>query len=228
MASPDEFTGPATELLQSLIRNACVNDGSPESGEEVRNADVLQTFLEGTGLDVERYTAAPGRDSLVCRIEGTDPDAPSLCLMGHTDVVPVNRDGWSRDPFDAGIRDGRIYGLGTADMKSFLAVALLAASQFRSSQLKAPLTILGTADEESTMSGARALAETGGPLGRFAVIGEPTDLRPVNAHKGIVMEGIRLTGQSGHSSNPAPSSISTNLGTMIPAIRSPSDRIQTR
>ena len=56
MASPDEFTGPTTELLQSLIRNACVNDGTPDSGEETRNSDLLLTYIEGAGLDVERFT----------------------------------------------------------------------------------------------------------------------------------------------------------------------------
>jgi acetylornithine deacetylase len=65
------------------------------------------------------------------------------------------------------------------------------------------LTVLATADEESGMFGARALAEAGRPLGRFAVIGEPTSLRPVRMHKGVMMEAIRITGRSGHSSNPA-------------------------
>ena len=93
------LTGETVELLQVMIRNACVNDGRPESGDETRNADTLQHFLEGAGLETERYTAVHGRESIVARIEGTDPDAPSLCLMGHTDVVPVSPDGWSRDPF---------------------------------------------------------------------------------------------------------------------------------
>ena len=86
----EQLTGEVTELLQELIRNQCVNDGTPESGEEARNADMLQAYLEGTGLDVERFEPMPGRGSLVARIEGSDPAAPSLCLMGHTDVVPVN------------------------------------------------------------------------------------------------------------------------------------------
>ena len=87
------------ELLQVMIRNRCVNDGTPGSGDEARNADALTAYLEGAGLDVERYEAAPGRVSLVARIEGGDPQAPSLCLCGHTDVVPVDVAGWSRDPF---------------------------------------------------------------------------------------------------------------------------------
>ena len=61
MASPDEFTGPTTELLQALIRNECVNDGTPDSGEETRNADLLVQYLEGAGLEVERFT--PSRDA---------------------------------------------------------------------------------------------------------------------------------------------------------------------
>ena len=82
------FTGETTELLQALIRNGCVNDGTPDSGGERRNADLLATYLEGAGLDVERFTARSDRTSIVARIQGSDPDAPKLCLMGHTDVGP--------------------------------------------------------------------------------------------------------------------------------------------
>ena len=98
MASDKEArTQTTVELLQTLIRNACVNDGTPTSGNEVRNSDALETFLEGPGIDIETFEPTPGRKSLVARIAGTDPNAPSLCLMGHTDVVPVNPDGWDRD-----------------------------------------------------------------------------------------------------------------------------------
>ncbi len=77
----NDVTGEVTDLLQHLIRNACVNDGGPESGEESRNADVLTSYLEGAGIDLEHYEPVPGRASLVGRIEGRDPDAPSLLLM---------------------------------------------------------------------------------------------------------------------------------------------------
>src|SRR5437868_11839138 len=80
-AAVDDVTGEVTELLQQLIRNACVNDGAPDSGEESRNADVLGSYLEGSGIDAERYEPVGGRASLVGRIEGRDPDAPSLLLM---------------------------------------------------------------------------------------------------------------------------------------------------
>ena len=91
MTAPiDRRLSETIELLQELIRNTYVNDGSPGSGEEWRSADVLQGFLEGTDLDLERYEPTPGRTSLVARLEGSDPHAPTLCLMGHTDVVPVS------------------------------------------------------------------------------------------------------------------------------------------
>lgn len=150
------LTGETVELLQAMIRNACVNDGTEASGEEVRNADALEHFLEGSGLDIERYTSIPGRDSIVARIEGTDPDAPSLCLMGHTDVVPVSPSGWSRDPFGGELirsADGveEIWGRGALDMlnlTSSMAVAFrhLARSGFRP---RGDLIYFGVADEEA-------------------------------------------------------------------------------
>ncbi len=150
------LTGETVELLQTMIRNACVNDGRPESGDETRNADTLQHFLEGAGLATERYTSVHGRESIVARIEGSDPDAPSLCLMGHTDVVPVSRDGWSRDPFGGELvrnSDGveEVWGRGAVDMlnlTSSMAVAFrhLARSGFKP---KGDLIYFGVADEEA-------------------------------------------------------------------------------
>ena len=99
-----------------MIRNACVNDGTAESGQEVRNADLLADYLAGAGIDIETFETAPGRTSLVTRIEGTDPDAPRLCLMGHTDVVPVTPEGWDRDPFGGELIGDEIWGRGAVDM----------------------------------------------------------------------------------------------------------------
>ena len=77
MAETEELTNQTVDLLQALIRNQCVNDGTPGSGQEVRNADLLATWLEGSGLDLQRYEPTPGRTSLVARIEGSDSSAPS-------------------------------------------------------------------------------------------------------------------------------------------------------
>ncbi len=111
-----QLTGESTELLQTLIRSACVNDGDADSGHESRNTNVLRAYLEGPGVDVQEYAPRPGRTALVARLDGTDPAAPTICLMGHTDVVPVNPDGWSRDPFGGELIDGEIWGRGALDM----------------------------------------------------------------------------------------------------------------
>lgn len=78
MAHVDDVTHEVTELLQALIRNECVNDGTDDSGFESRSADLLLSELEGPGIDVERCEPRPGRVSVVARIEGSDPDAPGL------------------------------------------------------------------------------------------------------------------------------------------------------
>ena len=116
-----DLTGETVELLQTLIRNQCVNEGTAESGFETRNADVLQSYVEGAGVDIERWEPTPGRASFVARIPGTDPDAPSLCMMGHTDVVPVNPAGWRHDPFGGELIDGEVWGRGAVDMLNLTA-----------------------------------------------------------------------------------------------------------
>lgn len=126
-----------------------------------------------------------------------------LVLAGHTDTVPYDPSRWLTDPFKLTEKNNRFYGLGTCDMKGFFAIVIEAVQTFINQPLKQPLIILATADEESSMNGARALAEAGYPKARYALIGEPTGLKPVYMHKGMMMETIKITGSSGHSSNPS-------------------------
>src|SRR5258705_3039597 len=149
----DALTAQTVELLQQLIRNQCVNDGTVASGQEVRTTDVLRTFLQGSGLDLEVYEpeGAPGRASLVARIEGSDPDAPTLCLMGHTDVVPVTPTHWTRDPFGGELVNGEVWGRGAIDMLNITAsqaVALKALAR-RGWRPRGTLVYLACADEEA-------------------------------------------------------------------------------
>ena len=158
----DKRTGQTVEMLQALIRNECVNDGRAESGEEVRNSDLLQTYLEGAGLDVETYEPAPGRKSMVARIEGTDPNAPAVCLMGHTDVVPVSPDGWTEDPFGGELIDGEVWGRGAVDMLCLTASMAVAYKHIAMSgtRPKGDLIYFGVADEEAGGNwGARWVAD---------------------------------------------------------------------
>jgi len=164
--------------------------------------DLLASWLESLGMQVELLDV-PGRPNDANLIATMGQGPGGLVLSGHTDTVPFDEQLWNFDPFGAEEKDSRLYGLGSADMKSFLAMAIEAASRFRARDLKHPLILLATSDEESGMSGARALVQAGRPQARFAIIGEPTGLRPIRMHKGMMMEAIRLTGQSGHSSDPS-------------------------
>src|SRR5436853_7652245 len=150
-AAVDDVTGEVTDLLQHLIRNAGVNDGAPDSGEESRNADLLESYLEGSGIDFERYEPVPGRASLVGRIEGRDPDAPTLLLMGHTDVVPANPDGWQEDPFGGDLIDAEVWGRGAIDMLNLTASMAVATRRLAGEGFRpaGTLVYLAVADEEA-------------------------------------------------------------------------------
>ncbi len=191
------------DRIRQLIATPSVSSVSPQFDQSNRPViDLLAGWLEETGFAVriEPLPERPGKANLIATL-GDGPGG--LVLAGHTDTVPFDAGRWRYDPFAGTVADERIYGLGSADMKSFLALAIEAAREFAARHLRQPLVILATADEESSMAGARALAAAGRPLGRHAVIGEPTGLKPVRMHKGILMEAIRLQGRSGHSSNPA-------------------------
>jgi acetylornithine deacetylase/succinyl-diaminopimelate desuccinylase-like protein len=212
----DKRTSQTVELLQEMIRNECVNDGRVESGDEVRNSDMLQTYLEGAGLDVETFEPAPGRKSMVARIEGTDPDAPAVCLMGHTDVVPVSPEGWHEDPFGGQLIDGEVWGRGAVDMlclTSSMAVAYkhLATSGFRP---KGDLIYFGVADEEAGGTwGARWIADNHWDAIKCDYVltefgGFPTETSQGNAitinvaEKGLGWSRLHVKGTPGHGSAP--------------------------
>lgn len=191
------------DRIRQLIATPSVSSVSPQFDQSNRVViDLLAEWLEASGFAV-RIELLPGRSDKANLIATLGEGPGGLVLAGHTDTVPFDAGRWRYDPFGGTVADERIYGLGSADMKSFLALAIEAAREFSARDLRQPLVILATADEESSMGGARTLAAAGQPLGRHAVIGEPTGLRPVRMHKGILMEAIRLEGRSGHSSNPA-------------------------
>ena len=214
----DALTGQTVELLQQLIRNRCVNDGSVGSGQEVRTSDVLRGYLDGSGLDVDVYEpdGAPGRTSLVARIEGTDPAAPTLCLMGHTDVVPVTPEHWTRDPFGGELVNGEVWGRGALDMLNLTAsqaVALKALAQ-RGWRPRGTLVYLACADEEAggahgaghvvkrhwdALRADYLLTENGG------TVSSHSDGLSVTVHvgeKGVAWRRLRVKGTPGHGSMP--------------------------
>ncbi len=156
----------------------------------------------GFTVTVNPLTTQPNKYNLLASYVPSGSSG-GLLLAGHTDTVPWDEGRWTRDPFTLHEGDGKIYGLGAADMKGFFAFVLEALRDIDLKQLTKPLYILATADEETTMAGARELAAFAGLKPDFAVIGEPTSMTPVTSHKGHLTEAIRVTGRSGHSSNPA-------------------------
>ncbi len=191
--------------IEELIATPSVSSFRPElDTSNDRVIDLLAHWLEDEGFVVERMEVdVPGRARKANLIATRGTGEGGLVLAGHTDTVPFDEGKWTSDPFVATERDGKLYGLGTSDMKSFFAVALEAARRTRDLPMHRPLTILATADEECGMSGARALIEAGRPRAECAVVGEPTGLRPIRMHKGVSMEFLRLFGRSGHSSDPS-------------------------
>jgi acetylornithine deacetylase len=190
------------DQLRQLVGTPSVSSTDPNWDQGNRVViDLLATWLTDMGFRTEIQEVTPGGDkaNLIATL-GSGPGG--LVLAGHTDTVPFDEGRWRSDPLLLTERDHRLYGLGSTDMKGFFPLAIAAASSVVNTPLQQPLILLATADEESSMNGARKLAAAGRPKARAAIIGEPTSLRPVRMHKGIMMESVRVTGRAGHSSNP--------------------------
>ena len=208
------LTDDTFALLQSLIRNGCVNYFSAGSGQEEKNADTLEAFFAGTDVLVERYEPHPGRVSISFTVEGTDPSAEPLTLLGHTDVVPVDEDKWTTDPFGGEIIDGRVYGRGATDMLYITAaMAACVRDVARGERPRGTLTFVGCADEEARGGlGAKWLAENGkfswknclseeGGSHIPAVDGSDA-LAVVVCEKGAGQRRLTVHGDAGHGSAP--------------------------
>lgn len=129
--------------------------------------------------------------------------AGGVVLSGHTDVVPVDGQPWTSDPFSVTERNGRLYGRGTADMKSFSAIALAMVPEMLERELKRPIHLALSYDEEIGCLGAPAMIECIAaelPAPRAVVVGEPTDMRIVTSHKSITGAETVVTGREAHSS----------------------------
>lgn len=165
--------------------------------------DYLAERFESLGFECEIIPIADSNDRKFNLIATLGSGPGGLVLAGHTDTVPLDEELWSVDPFKVTEKDDKLFGLGVTDMKGFFPIIMEAVQPLLESDFVEPLIVLATADEETSMQGARSIAEMGRPKARAAIIGEPTGLQPVKAHKGIMMDSVRLLGQSGHSSDPA-------------------------
>jgi acetylornithine deacetylase len=200
------MTTPAfINMYQQLIAEPSISALDPQLNMSNRSTiTLLANWCENLGFQVEitELESAPGKFNLLAkRGEGEG----GLMLAGHTDTVPFDDSRWRYDPFKLSEVDNKLYGLGSIDMKGFFAFVIEAIKQLDSQDAKQakPIMILATADEETTMAGAQEVAKHQSLKPEFCVIGEPTDMVPVFTHKGHMSTAIRVTGKSGHSSDPA-------------------------
>jgi len=227
------------EVLQALIRNACVNDGTEASGHEHRSVTTLQGYLGERGTVIEPQ---PGRQSLVMRVEGRRPGAPALALVPHLDVVPVSPERWTHPPFAAEREGGFVWGRGAVDMLNLTAAMAAVFKRYQSGELaplEGDLVLVATADEEagSELGAAHLVAEhwdlvhcdyllteVANPY--FPTGGEP--VLPVTvAEKGPAWRRLTGRGRSGHASR-RPSVRSTRAPSNASAARVRSARPSTR
>ncbi|MEA2002824.1 MAG: M20/M25/M40 family metallo-hydrolase [Actinomycetota bacterium] len=207
-------TGEVVELLQTFIRNECVNDGSPDSGHEYRSVAALADYFDAEGIVIEPH---PGRQSVVYRVPGSQPGAPTLTLLPHLDVVPATAANWDHDPFGAEIIDGFVWGRGAVDMLNVTAAMAAVFCRYLSGELDplpGDLIFAAVADEEA-----------GGGLGAGHLVDAQWDLvaceylltevatpgfttphgltLPVTvAEKGPSWRSLRLAGTPSHGSQP--------------------------
>ena len=185
------------EILQTLIGFDTTSRGS-----NLALIEWVEAYLDGHGVPHRRVPNADGTKSNLLASIGPAVEGGAV-LSGHTDVVPVDGQPWSSDPFTVVERDGRLYGRGTCDMKGFLALALGAVPDLLAAPLRRPVHLAFSYDEEIGCLGAPALIEVIQrelPRPAFVVVGEPTDMVAVNGHKGIATFHVTVTGREAHSS----------------------------
>ena len=192
--------GNALELLDDLVAFDTV--------ALTPNLDLIHDVrdrLETLGVDVVLTHHDDGTRANLFATIGPAIDG-GIVLSGHSDVVPVDPADWTTPPFRADHRDGRVYGRGTADMKGFIACVMATAPAYAAMDLSVPIHIALTFDEEDGFHGAPILLAdlvARGVRPAVAIIGEPTGLRTVGAHKGCYEYRTTVTGMNGHSSEPA-------------------------
>ena len=184
------------DLASDLIRIPSENP----PGNEAAVGDYLASYFRQLGIEPVVQNMAPGRPNILVRLEGQQP-GPHLIFNGHTDVVPPGT-GWTVEPYGAEVRDGRLYGRGSADMKGGVAAMIEAAvTVYQTTSFRGAITLAMVADEEEGGGGTRYAVQHG-LRGDWAIIPEPTDLRPVIAHKGDFNFYINVHGVAAHGSVP--------------------------
>ncbi len=185
------------EMLEKLISFNTVSDRS-----NLGLISFVEDYLQSHGVTPVRVMDAGGEKAAIHAIIGPEVDGGAV-LSAHTDVVPVEGQSWTRDPFTAWVSDGRLYGRGAADMKGFAATVLSRVPDFLAADLKRPIHIALSYDEETGCTGVPPLIQdllARGPRPDFVIVGEPTGMKVVTGHKGIIVFKTTIKGHPVHSS----------------------------
>ncbi|MDG2528813.1 acetylornithine deacetylase [Caulobacter endophyticus] len=197
VSSPEALSARAVDILAKLVSFDTTSRGS-----NLALIEWVEAYLSDLGVASQRVPNADGtKSNLMASIGPATPGG--VVLSGHTDVVPVDGQPWTSDPWTLTERDGRLYGRGTCDMKGFLALALAAAPDLAAGDLKRPVHLAFSYDEEVGCLGAPDMIEVIArdlPKPALVVVGEPTDMVAVQAHKGIASYWVTVTGREAHSS----------------------------
>lgn len=187
------------EAIEILARLVAFDTTSRESNLAL--IEWVEAYLSARGIASTRVPSPDGRKANLHAVIGP-PVAGGVVLSGHTDVVPVDGQPWTSDPWTMVERGGRLYGRGVADMKAFLALALAHVDKARTADLKRPIILAFSYDEEVGCLGApHLIAAMGGlPQPVAVIVGEPTSMRVVSGHKGISTFVVTVEGREAHSS----------------------------
>ncbi|MBL7004332.1 MAG: acetylornithine deacetylase [Gammaproteobacteria bacterium] len=197
----DNKLPPLTQMMSQLIALPSISSAHAHLDQSNQAViELLATWAESIGFNIEIQKIDQSNKYNLIASAGSGQNG--LMLSGHTDTVPYDETQWTSDPFKLTHKDNKFYGLGSCDMKSFIAMALEASQTVDFKKLKRPLILCATANEETDMSGARWLKDNFNHHVSNCIIGEPTELIPIVQHKGILMESITFLGQAGHSSDP--------------------------
>lgn len=197
ISSSEVLSARAIDILAKLV---AFDTTSRRSNLEL--IQWVEGYLADLGVPSRRVPSAEGTKSNLMAMIGPAVEG-GVVLSGHTDVVPVDGQPWSSDPWTLTERDGRLYGRGTCDMKGFLALALAAAPDLAKATLSRPVHLAFSYDEEVGCLGAPDMIEViarEAPRPALVVVGEPTDMVAVRAHKGIASFIVTVTGREAHSS----------------------------
>ena len=202
--SPD-LLSPASAMTTSEMLARLVTFDTTSRNSNIALIDFVRAYLDAQGVAYRVSVDRTGKDKANIHAMIGPAVAGGIALSGHVDVVPVDGQAWSSDPFVLRAEGGRLYGRGSADMKGFVASCLAAVPMLKAAGLKRPVHLFITYDEETDMGGARRLIEDivdSGLRPQMCIVGEPSLMQPILAHKGRLALRLTARGMAGHSSEP--------------------------